>query len=219
MARGLRCAAAPQRPCRRPLCSRWVRRSVAASGASALFPGPTPPPQQPSPAMPPSGSAQAAAPTGVPRGRGGGGGVPRGITTAKSDPQPHPRGHCRGRCCGGTRLQSACIVHAAFVAAHLQTPMCPPPSPGMHQEGRDQRWPQRQLGRRLEEVAKAVGGGYCRLQMPLRLALGVRGTVAGHRLGALKGGGGASNAPLPIPALHRAARLQGDGLGHEWTVC
>ena len=34
--------------------------------------------------------------------------------------------------------------------------------------------------------AKAVGGGYCRLQMPLRLALGVRGTVAGHRLGALE---------------------------------
>ena len=42
----------------------------------------------------------------------------------------------------------------------------------------------------LEEVAKAVGGGYCRLQMPLRLALGVRKTVAGRRLGALKGGGG-----------------------------
>ena len=30
-----------------------------------------------------------------------------------------------------------------------------------------QRRPQRRLGRRLEEVAKAVGGGYCRLQMPL----------------------------------------------------
>ena len=37
------------------------------------------------------------------------------------------------------------------------------------------------LGRRLKEVAKAVGGGYRRLQMPLRLAPGVRGTVAGHR--------------------------------------
>ena len=45
------------------------------------------------------------------------------------------------------------------------------------------RRPQRRLGRRLEEVAKAVGGGNCRLPMPLRLALGVRGTVAGHRLG------------------------------------
>ena len=39
----------------------------------------------------------------------------------------------------------------------------------------------RRLGRRLAEVAEAVGGGYCRLQVPLRLALGVRGTVAGRR--------------------------------------
>ena len=55
--------------------------------------------------------------------------------------------------------------------------------------------PQRRLDRRLEEVAKAVGGGYCRLQTPLSLALAARGTVAGHRLGALEGrrggGGGA----------------------------
>ena len=34
-----------------------------------------------------------------------------------------------------------------------------------------QRQPQRRLDRRLEEVAKAVGGGYCQLQMPLSLAL------------------------------------------------
>ena len=51
-----------------------------------------------------------------------------------------------------------------------------------------QRRPQRRLDRRFEEVAKAVGGGYCRLQMPLKPALAVRGTVAGHRLGALEGG-------------------------------
>ena len=50
------------------------------------------------------------------------------------------------------------------------------------------RRPQQRLGRRLEEVAKAVGGGYCRLQTPLKLALAVRGTVAGHGLGALEGG-------------------------------
>ena len=50
-----------------------------------------------------------------------------------------------------------------------------------------QRWPQRRLGRRLEEVAEAVGGGYCRLQIPLRPALGVRGTVAAHKLGAREG--------------------------------
>ena len=52
-----------------------------------------------------------------------------------------------------------------------------------------QRRPQRRLDRRLEGVAKAVGGGYCRLHMPLKPALGVRGTVPGHRLGALEGGG------------------------------
>ena len=52
-----------------------------------------------------------------------------------------------------------------------------------------QRRPQRRLDRPLEEVAEAVGGGYCRLHMPLKLALGVRETVAGHRLGALGGGG------------------------------
>ena len=33
-----------------------------------------------------------------------------------------------------------------------------------------QRRPQKRLGRRLEEVAKSVGGGYCRLQMPLNPA-------------------------------------------------
>ena len=48
----------------------------------------------------------------------------------------------------------------------------------------------KRLDRRLEEVAEAVGGGNCRLQMPVRLALAVRETVAGHRLGALEGGGG-----------------------------
>ena len=63
-----------------------------------------------------------------------------------------------------------------------------------------QRRLQQRLDKRLERVAEAVGGGHCRLQMPLRLALGVRGTVAGHRLGALEGGEGVhpplSNASL-----------------------
>ena len=66
---------------------------------------------------------------------------------------------------------------------------CPLGSDALEGKG-PQRWPQKRLGRRLEEVAKAIGGGYCRLQMPLRLALGVTGTVAGRRLGALEGGGG-----------------------------
>ena len=62
-----------------------------------------------------------------------------------------------------------------------------------------QRRPQQRLGRRLEEVAKAVGGGYCRLQMPLRLALGVRGTGAGRRLGALE------SSHTPAPPLFNAS--------------
>ena len=66
---------------------------------------------------------------------------------------------------------------------------------------RPQRRLQKRFDRRLEEATKAVGGGYCRLQTPLRLALGVRGTVAGHRLTALEGGGvpPPSSASLPMP--------------------
>ena len=53
-----------------------------------------------------------------------------------------------------------------------------------------QRPPRKRSGRRLEEVAEAVGGGFCRLQMPVSLALAVRETVAGHRLRAVEGAGG-----------------------------
>ena len=67
-----------------------------------------------------------------------------------------------------------------------------------------QRRPQKRLDRRLEGVAKAVGGGYCRLQTPLKPAHGVRGTVAGHRLGALEKGGGGyllHNQRIPLGPL------------------
>ena len=63
----------------------------------------------------------------------------------------------------------------------------PPARDALEGEG-PQRRPQKPLDRRSEEVSKAVGGGYCQLEMSLRLALGVRETVAGHRLGALAGG-------------------------------
>jgi hypothetical protein len=53
-----------------------------------------------------------------------------------------------------------------------------------------ERQAQKRWHRRLEEVATAVGGGYCRLQVPLKPALAVRETVAGHTLGALEGAGG-----------------------------
>ena len=88
-------------------------------------------------------------------------------------------------------------------------------------EGKEpQRRPQKRLGRRLEEVAEAVGGGYCRLQMPLKLSFAVRGTVAGHRLGALEGGGVTSplsNASLgagSLRGLRRDSRGHGHGHGH-----
>ena len=59
-----------------------------------------------------------------------------------------------------------------------------------------QRRPQRRLGRRLEEVAKAVRGGYCRLQLSVtKLEPAVRETVAVHRLRALEGGGGVGTRP------------------------
>ena len=78
-----------------------------------------------------------------------------------------------------------------------------------------QRWPQRRLGRRLEEVAKAVGGGYCRLQMPLRLALAVRGTVAGHRRGALERGGGGGGGSPPFQCIPGERAATGVGGGHR----
>ena len=56
----------------------------------------------------------------------------------------------------------------------------------MHQKGRDLRGGPSGGWRRLPKRLGAVAVGY----MPLKLALGVRGTVAGHRLGALEWGGG-----------------------------
>ena len=65
-----------------------------------------------------------------------------------------------------------------------------------------QRPPQKRSDRRLEEVAKAVGGGYCRLEVRLKLAFTVRETVDGHRLGGLEGGGG--TPPLYCTPARRA---------------
>ena len=105
---------------------------------------------------------------------------------------------------------SSCITNAVAAGDAGDAPLlqCSPlsscPSSALPRDALSRRGPQRrlqrQLGRRLEEVAKAVGGGYCRLQTPLKLALGVRETVAGRRLGALKGGGGGKPPPL---LMHR----------------
>ena len=61
------------------------------------------------------------------------------------------------------------------------------PPAGAALEGKGPQW---RFNQRLEEVATAVGGDYCRLQTPLKLPLAVSETVAGHRLGVLEGGGG-----------------------------
>ena len=80
-----------------------------------------------------------------------------------------------------------------------------------------QRRSKKRLDRRLGEVAKAVGGGYCRLQMPLKLALGVREQWLG--VGWAPWEGGEVPPPLPMhpweqplcPTPHptRAPHLQG----------
>ena len=107
-------------------------------------------------------------------------------------PQTIPHG-------GGGGLRPS--AHTTFVAPAPPLdggapPSTAPVSGGGGGDASEGQGPQRRLGRRLEEVAKAVGGGYCRLQTPVRLALRVRGTGAGHRLGA-RGGG-----PAPLP-MHR----------------
>ena len=92
-------------------------------------------------------------------------------------------GPCAGRWSrGGRRLWPCILPHVPFFTVP------PPPRDALERKGPHRRPP--------AAVRQAVGGGcrggwggYCRLQMPLRLALGVRGTVAGHRLGALEGGG------------------------------
>ena len=72
------------------------------------------------------------------------------------------------------------------------------------------RQPQQPLDKRLEEVFKAVAGGYRGRDMPSKLALAVRETVAGHRLGALEGGGG---APPPLPVQPWGSGEGGGGAG------
>ena len=88
-------------------------------------------------------------------------------------------------------------LNSEFIRLEMVMPPPPPPARDAFEGKTPQRRPQRRLGRRLEEVAEAVRGGYCRLQMPWKPALAVRETVAGYRLGALeRGGGGAPPPPV-----------------------
>ena len=95
-------------------------------------------------------------------------------------------------------------------------PLTPPPPRDASEGKGPQRRPQKQLYQQLEAVAKAVGGGYCRLEMPLKLALAVSWTVAGHRPGALKVGTSPPSdaSPPPLcgyahPPIHTSATALG----------
>ena len=73
------------------------------------------------------------------------------------------------------------------------------PGAAMHQKEKDlRRRPRSSWAGGWRRLPKRFGGGYCRLQMPLRLALGVRGTVGGRKLGASEGGGG---PPPPLQCI------------------
>ena len=125
--------------------------------------------------------------------------------TYQTPPPPGPTAHSAGaqRCPLSSIHHPNGTRHAYSGCAkrnHSELPLLRPPPPRVAPGGKGpQRRPQRRLGRRLEEVAKAVGGGYCRLQIPSKPAPGIRGTVAGLRRGALEGGAGVP----PLPPFQR----------------
>ena len=79
----------------------------------------------------------------------------------------------------------------------IPIPRCTGPADALEGKG-PQRRPRKRLGKWLEEVAKAVGGGWCRLQLQCKPALAVRETVGGQPdIGSPRGGAG---VPLPFNA-------------------
>ena len=106
-------------------------------------------------------------------------------------PDPGPlTGNVRGRRCATPRPQG--------IPYHT----IPPPSMALEGEGPERR-PQKRLDGRLEEVAKAVGRGYCRLQMPWKPS---ERQWLGIGWAPWRGGGGVpsppSNTPLPPAPLY-----------------
>ena len=111
-----------------------------------------------------------------------------------------------------TGLSTACPLRSAWERPPHDVCACAGLGGGGGAEGRG-RGDNGQGGRGWgagEAVRQAVGGSYCRLQVPLSLTLGVRKTVAGHRLRALQergGGGGHLQTQLPavdlLPLLRR----------------
>ena len=97
---------------------------------------------------------------------------------------------CEGRVNRGTGRFQAC-----YCVRHL---LSEEHRPGIHLKGRGLRGSPR-LDRRIEEVSEAVLGRYCRLQIPLNLAVAAKETVARHMLGALEGAGRPGGWWIPPP--------------------
>ena len=147
----------------------------------------------PAPLLPPSLAVRAGPPAGrVVSHYGGAWTALRAVTALRAGPSPVAQVQVSaapflaGQTLSPQRIETLCVRDPP--RSYL------PPREVLEGKGSERR-PQQRLDRRLKEVAEAVGGGYCRLQIPLKLALGVRETVAGHRLGALERGGGATSPP------------------------
>ena len=187
-----RCAETPSRDPPPPPQGRSLHNGLAVppppvpSPAGPLRPGSSAGPRTRARPRPPGRPPRARAPPTGRRGpRGGGAGrppTPKGPTTPPAPPAPAAPGGP-----GGT---------PGGPPAHAPAAAVPTAPAGVGQAGGNAgtsdacegKGPPGRLDRRLEGVAKAVGGGYCRLQMPVSLGLGIRGTVARRRLGALDGG-------------------------------
>ena len=107
---------------------------------------------------------------------------------------------CFSICCTTRKLRAtACAQRSGWGGSRLQRQGVS----GLGGPGRDalegqgsQRRLQKRSDRRLEEVAKAVGGGYCRLQMPLKLALAIGGQWLGIGWApSRRRGGGVTSSP------------------------
>ena len=134
---------------------------------------------------------------------GGGGGWANGLPC---HPPPPPQSNFLPAQCESLPQQMTvlhkppglCTTHCSTALSFIWGLLCPrmgtqapvplPLQPGgqgcIRREGASEAAPE------AVRQAVGVGGGYYRLQMPFRLARAVRQTVAGHRLGALEGGGG-----------------------------
>ena len=93
---------------------------------------------------------------------------------------------------GRTKVNAIWILNVSTTTSHRKR---------MYRKGARMGF-QKRLGTRLEAVTKAVGGGYCRLQMLLGLAVAVRERAAG-----LKAGGGSPPVQC-IPAHSGLADLR-----------